>query len=85
VTEVERRAVQDAALTAGARKAYLIEEPMAAAIGLDLPIDQPQGFLIIDIVHILTNLQLIILFFYLNLRLDIPVILCHLFRTYCAT
>jgi len=49
VTEVERRAVQDAALTAGARKAYLIEEPMAAAIGLDLPIDQPQGFLIIDI------------------------------------
>ena len=38
VTEVERRAVQDAALSAGARKAYLIEEPMAAAIGVDLPV-----------------------------------------------
>ena len=59
VTEVERRAVQDAALTAGARKAYLIEEPMAAAIGLDLPIDQPQGFLIIDIGGGTTEIALI--------------------------
>lgn len=49
VTEVERRAVQDAALSAGARKAYLIEEPMAAAIGIGLPIDQPDGILIVDI------------------------------------
>ncbi len=49
VTEVERRAVQDAALSAGARKAYLIEEPMAAAIGVGLPIDTPQGLLIVDI------------------------------------
>jgi rod shape-determining protein MreB len=49
VTEVERRAVQDAALRAGARKAYLIEEPMAAAIGVGLPIERPEGFLIVDV------------------------------------
>src|SRR3990172_1134521 len=39
VTEVERRAVADAAVSAGAREAYLIEEPMAAAIGADLPVE----------------------------------------------
>lgn len=49
VTEVERRAVQDAALSAGAREAYLIEEPMAAAIGAGLPIDEPDGVMIVDI------------------------------------
>ncbi|NMC36229.1 rod shape-determining protein, partial [Candidatus Beckwithbacteria bacterium] len=49
VTEVERRAVQEAALSAGARKAYIIEEPMAAAIGAGLPVMDPQGQLIIDI------------------------------------
>jgi rod shape-determining protein MreB and related proteins len=49
VTEVERRAVQDAALSAGARKAYLIEEPMAAAIGADLLVESSEGHLIIDI------------------------------------
>jgi len=49
VTEVERRAVQDVALSAGARKAYLIEEPMAAAIGVDLPIEAPEGLLTVDI------------------------------------
>ena len=49
VTEVERRAVQDAALSAGARKAFLIEEPMAAAIGAGLPIFDPRGNLIVDI------------------------------------
>ncbi|MDO8429687.1 MAG: rod shape-determining protein [Candidatus Daviesbacteria bacterium] len=49
VTEVERRAVQDAALTAGARQAYLIEEPMAAAIGAGLAIEEPEGNLIVDI------------------------------------
>ncbi|MBI4067464.1 rod shape-determining protein [Candidatus Gottesmanbacteria bacterium] len=49
VTEVERKAVQDAALTAGARAAYLIEESMAAAIGAKLPIDDAKGSLIIDI------------------------------------
>lgn len=49
VTEVERKAVQDAALGAGARKAYLIEEPMAAAIGIGLTIEQPEGVLLVDI------------------------------------
>ncbi len=49
VTEVERRAVQEAALSAGAREAYLIEEPMAAAIGAGIPIEQPEGHLIVDI------------------------------------
>ncbi|OGG21425.1 rod shape-determining protein [Candidatus Gottesmanbacteria bacterium RIFCSPHIGHO2_02_FULL_40_13] len=49
VTEVERRAVQDAALSAGAREAYLIEEPMAAAIGAKLPIDDARGNMIVDI------------------------------------
>ena len=49
VTEVERRAVQDVCLSAGARKAYLVEEPMAAAIGVGLPIEEPQGILLVDI------------------------------------
>lgn len=49
VTEVERRAVQDASLSAGAREAYLIEEPMAAAIGSKLPVEDPEGVMIVDI------------------------------------
>ena len=49
VTEVERRAVQDACLSAGARQAFLIEEPMAAAIGAKLPIEEPEGVMIVDI------------------------------------
>ncbi|MCJ7740589.1 rod shape-determining protein [Candidatus Microgenomates bacterium] len=49
VTEVERRAVQYAALSAGARVAYLIEEPMAAAIGAKLPIEEARGSMIVDI------------------------------------
>ncbi len=49
VTEVERRAVYEAAMTAGAREARLIEEPMAAAIGAGLPITEPQGCMIVDI------------------------------------
>ncbi len=49
VTEVERRAVQDACLSAGARQAFLIEEPMAAAIGSKLSIEEPQGVMITDI------------------------------------
>ena len=49
VTEVERRAVQDACLSAGAREAYLIEEPMAAAIGAKLIVDEPEGVMIVDI------------------------------------
>lgn len=49
VTEVEKRAVIDAALQAGARSAFLIEEPMAAAIGAGLPIHEPTGNMIVDI------------------------------------
>lgn len=49
VTEVEKRAVIDAALQAGAREAYLIEEPMAAAIGAELPVHEPTGNMIVDI------------------------------------
>ncbi len=48
-TEVEKRAVHDAAIAAGARAAYLIEEPMAAAIGSGLPVMDPAGSMIIDI------------------------------------
>jgi rod shape-determining protein MreB len=49
VTSVEKRAVRDAALKAGAGEAYLIEEPMAAAIGASVPISGPSGAMIIDI------------------------------------
>jgi rod shape-determining protein MreB len=49
VTEVERRAVADAALSSGAREAHLIEEPMAAAIGADLPVENPEGIFVVDI------------------------------------
>ncbi|MEK7592034.1 MAG: rod shape-determining protein [Patescibacteria group bacterium] len=49
VTDVERRAVQEAAIMAGAREAYLIEEPMAAAIGAGLPIQESSGSFICDI------------------------------------
>ena len=49
VTEVEKRAVHDAALSAGAREAYLIEEPMAAALGAGLPITDSVGSMVIDV------------------------------------
>ncbi len=49
ITEVERRAVKESAERAGAREVYLIEEPMAAAIGVGLPIQEPIGNMIIDI------------------------------------
>lgn len=49
ITEVEARAVIDAATSAGARKVYIIEEPMAAAIGARLPIDDASGSMIVDI------------------------------------
>jgi len=48
-TEVEKRAVHDAAVNAGAREAWLIEEPMAAAIGSGLPVLEPSGCMIVDI------------------------------------
>ena len=49
VTEVERRAVWEAALSAGARQAYLIEEPMAAAIGENISVFSPKGIMVVDI------------------------------------
>jgi rod shape-determining protein MreB len=49
LTEVERRAVEEATLSAGARACYLIEEPMAAAIGAGLPIHEPIGNLVVDV------------------------------------
>ncbi len=49
ISDIERRAVLEAARAAGARSAYLIEEPMAAAIGADLPVSEPVGSMIIDI------------------------------------
>src|SRR6478672_11033517 len=49
VTEVEKRAAHDAAINAGAREAYPVEEPMAAAIGAGLPVQEPIGSMIVDI------------------------------------
>ena len=49
MTGVEKRAVEEACLSAGARQAYLIEEPMAAAIGAGLPVGEPTGNMIVDI------------------------------------
>ena len=49
ITQVERKAVQEAALHAGAKVAYLMEEPMAAAIGAGLPVQEPTGSLIVDV------------------------------------
>jgi len=49
VTEVEKRAVHDAALSAGARSAFLVEEPMAAAIGAGLQVMEPNGCMIVDV------------------------------------
>ncbi|MBI2039178.1 MAG: rod shape-determining protein [Candidatus Niyogibacteria bacterium] len=49
ITEVERRAVRDVAKNAGASEAYLVEEPMAAAIGLRLPVEEPIGNMVMDI------------------------------------
>jgi rod shape-determining protein MreB len=49
ITQVEKRAVRDSAMQAGAREVYLIEEPMAAALGAGLPIQEPGGNMIVDI------------------------------------
>ena len=49
VTGVEKRAVEEACLSAGARQSYLIEEPMAAAIGAGLPVSEPTGSMVVDI------------------------------------
>jgi len=49
VTEVEKRAVEESTIQAGAKEAYLIEEPMAAAIGAKLPVEEPSGSMVVDI------------------------------------
>lgn len=49
ITEVERKAVEDAALSAGAREVYLIEQPMAAAIGARVPVQESSGHMVVDI------------------------------------
>ncbi|MDO8746899.1 MAG: rod shape-determining protein, partial [Thermodesulfovibrionales bacterium] len=49
ITQVEQRAVKDAAQASGAREVYLIEEPMAAAVGVGLPVGEPAGNMIVDI------------------------------------
>lgn len=49
VTDVERRAIEEAVLQSGAKEAYLIEEPMAAAIGVGLPVAEPIGSMVVDI------------------------------------
>lgn len=49
ITEVEKKAVREASMSAGAREVYLIEEPMAAAIGAGLPITEPSGNMVVDI------------------------------------
>jgi rod shape-determining protein MreB len=48
-TQVERRAIKESAVGAGAREVYLIDEPMAAAIGAGLPVDEPRGSMVLDI------------------------------------
>jgi len=48
-TEVDKKAIRDSAITAGARKVMLVDEPLAAAIGANLPVDLPQGTMIVDI------------------------------------
>ncbi len=49
ITEVEKRAFEDATREAGAKEAYLVEEPMAAAIGSNLPVEEPSGSMVVDI------------------------------------
>ncbi len=62
ITQVEKKAVIDASLAAGAREVFLIEEPMAAAIGAELEIDKPKGSMIIDIGGGTTEVAVISLF-----------------------
>src|SRR5580693_10558298 len=48
-TQVERRAIRESAISAGAREVYLLEEPMAAAMGAGMPVDEPRGSMVVDI------------------------------------
>ena len=61
ITEVERRAVRDSAQSAGVKKLYMVAEPMAAAIGVGLPVDTPVGSMVIDIGGGTTNIAVIAL------------------------
>jgi rod shape-determining protein MreB len=49
ITQVERKAVKESAISAGAREVFLVEEPMAAAIGAGIPVDEPDGNMVVDI------------------------------------
>jgi len=49
ITQVERKAVKESALSAGAREVFLVDEPMAAAIGADIPVSAPEGYIVVDI------------------------------------
>jgi rod shape-determining protein MreB len=62
ITQVEKRAVRDSAESAGAREVFLIEEPMASAIGADLPIGEPTGNMVVDIGGGTTEVAVISLF-----------------------
>src|SRR3989441_4100439 len=59
ITGVEQRAVEEATIAAGARRAYIIEEPMAAAIGAHLPIHEPTGNMVVDIGGVTTEVAVI--------------------------
>src|SRR6188508_2844381 len=61
ITEVERRAVRDSALGAGAKEVFMVAEPMAAAIGVGLPVETPTGNMVIDIGGGTTNVAVIAL------------------------
>jgi len=61
ITEVERRAVRDSAQSAGVKKLYMVAEPMAAAIGVGLPVETPVGSMVIDIGGGTTNIAVIAL------------------------
>ncbi|MGZ3012473.1 rod shape-determining protein MreB, partial [Pseudomonas aeruginosa] len=58
-TQVERRAIRESALGAGAREVFLIEEPMAAAIGAGLPVEEARGSMVVDIGGGTTEIALI--------------------------
>ena len=68
ITSVEVRAVRDAARDAGAREVHIIEEPMAAAIGIELPVHEPSGSMVIDIGGGTTDIGIIALGGLVNAR-----------------
>ncbi|HNW82608.1 MAG TPA: rod shape-determining protein, partial [bacterium] len=59
ITEVEKRTVKEAALSAGAREVFLIEQPMAAAVGANMPVTEPTGNMIVDIGGVTTEVAVI--------------------------